>query len=113
MSVKSLPKEEDRTASTVLGALRSFAELHLLFPMQQAIVFLTIVKRGEITLKDLAKELDLAPSTASRLVIDLSDTPNHGKWGLVTVRPAPDDLRARVITLTPKGRQFASRALAQ
>lgn len=60
----------------------------------------TLVRQGEKTLNDLAAQLHLDKSTASRVVDALE------RKGYVTRRPHPDDRRALLLEATPAGREL-------
>jgi len=56
------------------------------------------------SIRDIATRLDVAPSTASRLVSRAE------RAGVVTKSPATGDARSAVVTPTREGRELASRA---
>jgi MarR family 2-MHQ and catechol resistance regulon transcriptional repressor len=60
----------------------------------------TLVRQGEKTLNDLAAQLHLDKSTASRVVDALE------RKGYVTRRPHPDDRRALLLEATAAGREL-------
>ncbi len=59
---------------------------------------------GPLTLKELAEKMNSDPPYATLMVDDLEDT------GLVERQPHPDDRRAKLVVLTPKGRELAEQA---
>ena len=63
----------------------------------------TLVRQGEKTLNDLAAQLYLDKSTASRVVDALE------RKGYVTRRPHPDDRRALLLEATAAGRELEGR----
>ena len=63
----------------------------------------TLVKQGERTLNDLAAQLYLDKSTASRVVDALE------RKGYVTRRPHPEDRRALLLEATAAGRELEGR----
>lgn len=56
------------------------------------------------TLRELSSALSADPPYVTLMVDDLEDR------GLVERKPHPKDRRAKLVTLTPKGRKFAVRA---
>ncbi|MBT4487411.1 MAG: winged helix-turn-helix transcriptional regulator, partial [Rhodospirillaceae bacterium] len=72
------------------------------FPLTEARVLYEMDARGETTAKELSRDLDLDPGYLSRILRGLLSR------GLVDKRPAPDDRRKGILSLsTAGGRAFA------
>jgi DNA-binding MarR family transcriptional regulator len=111
-----LTEKEARTAGRLLASLDAFRKEYSEFPLQQMLLLLTIAQAGETTLSDVAKQLDIAQSTASRLIISLGERPTRGgltgQWGFITTKADPEDDRRKLITLTIKGHNFVQKVLS-
>lgn len=71
--------------------------------------FLVVATKAPLRVKDLANALEVCPSTAStvlsRLVEEEYSHQSVGQpLGLVALEPHPEDGRAKVVSLTAKGR---------
>ncbi|GIV59178.1 MarR family winged helix-turn-helix transcriptional regulator [Rhodocaloribacter litoris] len=75
-----------------------------LSPIQiQFLVYLRFLPGGTCRIGDLARRFDLTPATVSDAVRTLAAK------GLLSRVPDPDDRRARLLALTPAGRETAGR----
>ena len=70
-------------------------------PRAQAMALLAVNSMARPSMSMVAQELDLAPSTATRLLDPLAHR------GLIERGPDPEDRRVVVISLTPAGRRIA------
>ena len=110
MQVNDTPRQLAEVCSSLVRKLRLLERSELSccgIPMSQAMVLQTLEAHPEgQRMSEIADALGVAQSTATRLVEPLV------REQRVERRPAPDDGRAVVIGLTPKGR-YAAAELSQ
>lgn len=77
------------------------------------ITFLEVAREEGRTLAEIARQLDLPDSTASRQLLDLGlrNRKREDGLNLVTAKTDLQDLRVRRYELTPKGRKLLRDAL--
>jgi DNA-binding MarR family transcriptional regulator len=63
-----------------------------------------IDRLGPLTIGEIAEAIGISQPGATRSLAQLNEL------GLITSRPAPDDQRVRVVSLTPKGQALIDRA---
>lgn len=80
----------------VAGQVSKFGE----FSLAQYRVLMLLYHRGSLTVNDLKRELGTAQSTASGMIERLVNL------GLVIRDKNPDDLRIRILKLTPKAQKI-------
>lgn len=97
------------TASRLLVAIsaRSLAEVEDRVTLPQFRMLLVMSGRGATKLVALAELLEVAPSTALRMVDRLIAA------GLVDRRPNPEDRRETLLTLTPEGQRTVETVIAR
>lgn len=95
----------------ILSAIEMFRELGKEMQVNQISCFLYIARYEGLTVNDLSKKTGFSHSQTSRIVTALSVNPYQDKPGLALVEKAEayKDMRNRVITLTPKGRDLVNR----
>ena len=77
------------------------------FPLQWALVFLTIANNEGAALKDIAEETGISMSVMSRTIGALSNARRMGKpYGIVLVKMAKDDKRRKELFLSAKGKRL-------
>jgi DNA-binding MarR family transcriptional regulator len=99
-----MPNAADR----FISALEAFRQLDPEMPAQTVLTFLTVATNPGIGMSKLAEKLGIAMSSTSRNVFVLSrfkqgQTPGHD---LISSEMDPDNRRAKILTLTPKGERF-------
>jgi DNA-binding MarR family transcriptional regulator len=87
--------------------LAEFVKIDAEFPLQWALVFLTIAENEGAALKDIAEETGISMSVMSRTIGALSNYRRMGKpYGVVLVKSAKDDKRRKELFLSAKGRKL-------
>lgn len=99
---------ERRTFRTVFNILARFRDIDGDMPVQQMVVLAWVGLNEGKTQRDLRAALDMASSTSSRNLAALSKVHRLGKAGLGLIDwiENPEDRRAKLIYLTPKGKVF-------
>jgi DNA-binding MarR family transcriptional regulator len=99
MATKKLQKFKD--------TLIELTQIDPEFPIQWAIVFMTIAENEGAALKDIAEQTGISMSVMSRTIGALSNTRRMGKpYGLVLVKLAKDDKRRKELYLSAKGKRL-------
>ncbi|MEM6812256.1 MAG: helix-turn-helix domain-containing protein [Pseudomonadota bacterium] len=77
------------------------------FPIQWALVFLTIADNEGAALKDISEETGISMSVMSRTIGALSNARRMGKpYGIILVKSAKDDRRRKELFLSAKGKRL-------
>ncbi len=77
------------------------------FPIQWALVFLTISQNEGAALKDISEQTGISMSVMSRTIGALSNARRMGKpYGIVLVKMAKDDKRRKELFLSAKGKRL-------
>lgn len=102
--------QERRTCRKLLTIISKFREQDAEMPIQQAVTFLWVALNEGKTQRDARQSLDMPASSASRNLAALSKVHRLGKEGLGLIQfdEDPNDRRAKILSLTPKGRAFLS-----
>lgn len=95
----------------IISAIEMFREIGKDMQVNQIICFLYIARYEGLSVNDLAKKVGFSHSQTSRIVSSLSVSPYQEKPGMALVEKAEayKDMRNRVLTLTPKGRDVINR----
>jgi DNA-binding MarR family transcriptional regulator len=93
--------------------LKAFGRLKDVYPdmtLLQAMFLFYIAQNPDTSLRRIYRSLDTSDGSGSRLLALLSDVGLRDAPGLelVTVRVPPEDRRARLVQLSPKGRRLMS-----
>ena len=90
----------------LLGALGPLFTLKTSMPAKWIQVFLLVAEKEGLSVTEYAKRGDMAVTTMSRILIDMSerDSRYEDGPGLVEGQDNPMNRREKVYTLTPKGR---------
>ena len=101
--------------STVIKLIELMREVDNEMPMQMAHCFLCVAIRPGLTMQNLAEMTALSQSSTSRNVQTLGKWHRIGKPGydLVEAVEDPNDTRRKIMYLTPKGRQLASKIIGE
>lgn len=103
------PSEEDGISlKRLIRAMEVFREYDTAFPMSYGVAFLMVAARPGETVSFYAEQLGLVQAVTSRLMLEIGQKSRHvGRepLGWIDNVPDPEDLRARKVFLTPKGRQ--------
>jgi DNA-binding MarR family transcriptional regulator len=93
-----------------ISVLEAFRHLRPHLPIQTAMVFLLVARRGIMKQSDLQELTGLSQAAVTRNVQALSQVDFRGKPGLDLIRRQIDlyESRSRVLTLTPKGKALAA-----
>lgn len=105
--------EDRKNARQLLTILGMFRNISGEMPIQQMQVLVWVALNEGKTQRDLRATLNMASSTSSRSITALSKVHRPGKEGagLIEFKDDPLDRRAKLLTLTPKGRTFMQQAL--
>lgn len=88
-------------------ALKELASVDTEFPLQWALVFLTIADNEGAALKDISEQTGISMSVMSRTIGALSNSRRMGKpYGIVLVKMAKDDRRRKELFLSAKGKRL-------
>ncbi len=95
-------QKELRMLQLVMNALRVVDDA---MPVQTFSVFLEVARRDGIGVSEVAGKVGVSQSSASRNVAALSDRHwlKRPGLGLVTLEMNPEDIRRKIVALTPKG----------
>lgn len=93
--------------------LEDFRAINSNLPIQVAQTFLLVARYPESNLRRLARLSGQSWSAISRNVIALSDLAGRGRYGLVTMEVNVEDMRNRVVKLTPKGERLLRSLLSR
>jgi DNA-binding MarR family transcriptional regulator len=108
-------QKDEGLIGRLIETLEQFRGIDAEMPVQAMLTFLHVARKEGQSGTELAKVLDLADSSLSRNLTALSSLNRHKQPGLDLVaydyNPVVD-ARTKAATLTTKGRQFLSRALA-
>ncbi|TMV08681.1 winged helix-turn-helix transcriptional regulator [Ruegeria sediminis] len=114
MPTQTFSNDSDRRSfRSIFAVCSKLRDIDENMPLQQALVFLWAALNEGKTQVDLRRDLDMLSSTASRNLAALSKVHRLGKPGLNLIEwvENPEDRRAKLIYLTVKGRQLASKLL--
>lgn len=96
-----------RVQQVVLSRLDALLKPHgLTFARYEALVLLVFSSRGALPLGKMGERLQVHPTSITSIVQRLESA------GLVTRRPHPDDGRAVLAEITPRGREVVEAATA-
>jgi DNA-binding MarR family transcriptional regulator len=94
-----------RVQQLVIGRLDAILKPHgLTFARYEALVLLTFSSRGSLPLGKMGERLQVHPTSVTSIVRRLEAA------GLINRQPHPDDGRAVLAEITPKGRALVERA---
>jgi DNA-binding MarR family transcriptional regulator len=95
-----------RLLRSIASAMGEFRKLSSTMPVGEVYMFLLAALNEGSSISELAEKADMKMSTASRYLLDLSDKRRAGNpgFGLLRSELDPNELRRKVVTLTPKGR---------
>ncbi len=94
-----------RVQQLVIGRLDGILKPHgLTFARYEALVLLTFSSRGSLPLGKMGERLQVHPTSVTSIVRRLEAA------GLINRQPHPDDGRAVLAEITPKGRALVERA---
>ncbi|MDK1386301.1 winged helix DNA-binding protein [Sinorhizobium sp. 8-89] len=98
---------DKKNARQLISVVEEFRKLDPEIQAQTIMVFLRVVDRPGITMKELIQATGLASSSVSRNVAALSGTHRGGQPGHNLLRSYEDatDRRIKRVELTPKGRR--------
>ncbi|TGQ31847.1 helix-turn-helix domain-containing protein [Mesorhizobium sp. M00.F.Ca.ET.216.01.1.1] len=93
------------TSKKFIAFIDQFAKLDQEMQIQQIAVFLLVMGKPGITMKELARETGLASSSVSRNVAAMSNLVVKGKLGhgLIDAYEDPEDRRSKLCRPTAKG----------
>jgi DNA-binding MarR family transcriptional regulator len=102
------------TALAMKRGLTLFDEIRNLDPEMQAqtiTIFLHVVTKPGIAMRELEKLTGLPSSSISRNVAAMTKTHRRGRLGLdiLISKESPEDRRSKLVFMTPKGRRIAKR----
>jgi DNA-binding MarR family transcriptional regulator len=112
--IKPDPRFVDRKLLRTLAAVvGQFRDLSPTMPVGEVYMFLLAALNEGASITELAEKADMKMSTASRYLLDLSDKRRAGDpgFGLLRSELDPNELRRKVITLTPKGRDVVKQLM--
>lgn len=114
MKPTTLTEQTRREARSVFTLISVFRDLDQDMPMTQAICFLWVALNEGRTQVELRQALNMPSATSSRNLAALSKVHRLGKAGhnLIEWAENPEDRRAKLLYLTPKGRAFVETLLA-
>ena len=97
-----------QTLSKIRNVAGEFRRLERLFPLSYMEILLLVAERPGIHSSEIARELDLSPTTVSIGVSTLGDKRRDDRPGLQMLSSKVDPARRSVrrISLTPKGERF-------
>jgi DNA-binding MarR family transcriptional regulator len=102
-----------RSRDSILQALLLCRQLHPNFGLNDLISFLYLCENDLITIAELAELCPFTTATTSRSIRSLAEPEAPGalppRLGLVRLVPNPEDLRGRLLTLTPAGQELRER----
>lgn len=106
-------KEERQRFRGIYTLIGRFRDLDGEMTVHQMLSLLWVALNEGRTQRDLRAALDLPSSTASRNLAALSKVHRLGKEGLGLIEwvEDPEDRRAKLIYLSPKGRAFVNQIL--
>ena len=105
-----LDKKQFRSLFNIISTLR---DIERDMPMSMAVIFAWIALNEGKTQADLRLALDLPSATSSRNLAALSKVHRLGKPGhnLIEWVESPEDRRAKLLFLTPKGKALVGKLL--
>ena len=112
---RALLPEDERKLRALVHILDYFQGHAPQIPASMIEAFLLVAMNEGCSLRDITEMSGKPQSTMSRHLLDLGDTNRQGGvgLGLVRWRIAPDELRRKEYTLTPKGRGLLRRVLLE
>jgi len=107
--------DDNRTLLRLAQALEEFESFSGTMPVSQVRTFFLVASHEGKSQGELAMLADLKVSTISRYLLDLSEKTRKGAegYGLIRREADPQELRRNMYSLTPKGRNLASRIVAE
>lgn len=106
------PMSVQRDCNVVLETLEAFRDLDAGILLNSVIAFLYVAENEGISVRELAHKCRLNEATMSRAVRALAPAGEPAALpptlGLVTLAVSPRDARARLISLTDKGRDLCA-----
>lgn len=101
--------KERRVFRSVYSLIGSLRDVEKDMPMSMAIIFAWVALNEGKTQVDMRNALDMPSATSSRNLAALSKVHRLGKPGhnLIQWEENPEDRRAKLLYLTPKGRKLA------
>lgn len=107
-SVKPIVTDEQRRGNKAAMLFQAFRQVDQTMPMQLAYTFLLVALHDGISVTEVADLAGFRLATASRHLLDLGERNRKKEPGLGLVKSEvdPDELRRKIYTLTPKGRNL-------
>jgi DNA-binding MarR family transcriptional regulator len=106
--IQSMPEEDKDALASLSSAILPFRHLNDAAPMPLSLLltFITVAKKGRITVNDLSNTIGLSQSVISRQLADLSIKNRIGGVGLNLIEQRVEGIYTQN-SLTPKGRELA------
>ncbi|MDX0270882.1 MarR family transcriptional regulator [Sinorhizobium meliloti] len=106
--------DNNKNARRLISIIEEFRKLDPEMQAQTITLFLTVVSRPGISMKELVQSTGLASSSVSRNVAALSDTHRKGEAGhnLLRAYEDPEDRRTKRVDVTPKGQRVYATLIA-
>jgi DNA-binding MarR family transcriptional regulator len=110
-----LQADEERRLRALVHILEYFQDHEPQIPASMIEAFLLVALNESCSLRDIVELSGKPQSTVSRHLLDLGERNRKMEpgLGLVAWRIAPDELRRKEYTLTPKGRSLLRRILSE
>lgn len=102
-----------RQIRAIYDTVCTFRDLSVTMPVGEVAMFLTVALNEGLSQTELAEKADMKKSTASRYLLDLSEKTRSGGpgHGLINGDTDPSELRRKMYTLSPRGRNIIRKLL--
>jgi DNA-binding MarR family transcriptional regulator len=110
-TMKVVARVASKALPFVIATFEEFREIDPKFPIQRAVVFSYVAANPDCTLQEIEQALAIQQSTASMIVLALSNGAKPGEEGmdLVETYTGLEDRRTKRVRLTAKGRRLAGK----